>query len=67
MSEEMSAIDRYRAEWKPNYKLIEELRALYRNAELLGDRHAMAQYSTAFWAEMRPPRNLPIKRLDVVE
>lgn len=67
MSEEMSAIDRYRAQWRPDEAKIAEYKSLYHKALREGNWSHMILYFDALSNAMRPPRNLPIKRLDVVE
>ena len=64
MSEEMSAIDRYRAQWKPNEAVIALLEMILKKAEQEGDLGQQIWAHNRLWEEMRPPRHLPIKRLD---
>jgi len=64
MAEEISAIDSYRAQWKPNEAKIAEYKALYEKAKRDGDWVMMPVYFQAWSDANRPPRHLPIKRLD---
>ena len=64
MSEQLSAIDRYRAQWKPNEKRIAELRADLKRAIDSGAILAAMAIEEMLWVEMMPPRHLPIKNLE---
>lgn len=67
MSEEMSAIDRYRAAWKPNEATIALLETLLKKAEEEDDLATQIYAHNALWEANLPPRNLPIKNWDKVE
>jgi hypothetical protein len=63
----LSPIDRYWANWMPNKERVAELKVEYRKAERAGDWLAMLRLGALMWAEMTPPRHLPIKNLGVVK
>lgn len=63
----MSAIERYRAQWKPDKGTITILEALLKKAEEEDDLAGQMWAHNRLCEARRPPRNLPIKRLDVVE
>jgi len=67
MSEQLSAIERYRAQWKPNETRIADLHARYKFAVDAGAYLAAMAIWDALWREMRPPRHLPIKYLDIID
>lgn len=61
MTDQLSAIDRYRAQWKPNLARIAELDMALAYAKLAGDIPAMREIHEMLRIEMTPPRHLPIK------
>lgn len=65
--QELSPIERYRANWKPDKKLIAKYKAAYRKAVRDNDYVRMGIYSMALRDAQRPPSNLPIKNLTVTE
>lgn len=64
MNEELSPIEHYRAQWKPNKKRIAALKAAIRRAECAGLWLRRTVLYELLFSEMRPPRHLPIKNLD---
>lgn len=67
MTEQLSAIDRYRAQWKPDQAKIAEYKALYEKAVSEGNWQHVILYFDALSRELRPPRHLPIKRLETTD
>lgn len=68
MSEqELTPIERLCAQWEPNEARIAELKADRDKAIECGDLLTAFALDNSLWLEMQPPRNLPIKRMDVTE
>ena len=63
----LSAIERYRAAWKPDEAKIAEYKAGYEKAVREGDYVRMNVYWGAWHDAMRPPRHLPIKNWERAE